>query len=152
MNLPANGFLLTRLHFYSLPLPLSEADLNSWRSRFDSRIFSAFTSKVAVLHDAKIRLAVALRTTREMIGVLLLGPPSAGRGVQRCCAIRSSPLCGSARADAGKQPPHQPCRRAGKATPGIWLLLSKYRSVYFPKHIQSLPLATWLRSLFPRVA
>ncbi len=74
MGLPADGFLLRRLESYSQPLPLTEADLSSWL-RWAAAHKPEYSAELSALEAARIRLAVALRTTRESIGVLLLGEP-----------------------------------------------------------------------------
>ncbi len=72
-----DGFLFRRLRFYSLPLPLSQADYVSWL-RWAAEHRPEYVAELSALQHAEIRLAVALRTTRENIGLLLLGPPRDG--------------------------------------------------------------------------
>jgi len=71
----ADGFLITRLRAYPLPLPFAPNELNAladWAAvhrleRLD---------EIRVLAAAGIRLAVPLRTRSEILGVLLLGERS----------------------------------------------------------------------------
>jgi predicted permease len=74
-SIPKRGLLLNRLRFYAAPLPISTGDLDAWNqwaalNRPDS------VAEVEALRAADVRLAVPLRTTKEVLGVLLLGPPS----------------------------------------------------------------------------
>jgi len=72
-----NGFLMRRLQSYSLPLPLAEADYESWL-RWAAEQRPSYTAELQWLRQAKVRLAVALRTTKEAIGLLLLGTSARG--------------------------------------------------------------------------
>ena len=72
-----DGFLVRRLRFYSLPLPLAEADYTSWL-RWATEHRPEYVAELTALQQSQIRLAVALRTTKENIGLLLLGPPRDG--------------------------------------------------------------------------
>lgn len=75
-SLPAPGFLSNRLRFYSLPLPISEADLKTWLIwAIDNKPEHA--SEIQILADTKTRIAVPLKTKSEILGLLLLGPPLA---------------------------------------------------------------------------
>ena len=75
--LPAQGFLLSRLKSYGLPLPLSADDIDAWlRWARESKL--EYVAEAEALQNAGARLAVPLRAKNEIIGVLLLGPP-AGR-------------------------------------------------------------------------
>jgi predicted permease len=77
--LPADGFLVNRLQFYSYPLPFSSDDLESWR-RWARERSPEYADEIQSLLDAGVRMAVPLRAKNEMIGVLLLGAPSSGAG------------------------------------------------------------------------
>lgn len=71
--LPADGFLLNRLKAHTFPLTLGELDpLLQWaREHKPERV-----AEIETLKHLDVRLAVALRTKNEILGVLLLGPPS----------------------------------------------------------------------------
>jgi predicted permease len=73
MELTTDGFLLRRLQAYSLPLPFTEADLASWQN-WAVEHKPDQSAEIANLKQAHIRLAVVLRTAKEMTGLLLLGP------------------------------------------------------------------------------
>ncbi|HEX4168498.1 MAG TPA: ADOP family duplicated permease [Bryobacteraceae bacterium] len=91
-EVPPHGFLVRRLHSYSLPLPLTENDLVSWK-RWAAEYKPQVFPELQALDEAKVRLAIALRTTKETIGLLLLGPTvngeeysAATRRALRVCA------------------------------------------------------------------
>ena len=75
--IPPNGVLLNRLRAYDAPLPVDAGDLEVWR-RWASEARPERLAEIATLESTGMRLAVALRTNREVLGVLLLGAP-AGR-------------------------------------------------------------------------
>ena len=69
---PADGFLITRLRAYPLPLPFAPKELNAvadWAAAHRPDRFD----EIRALAAAGIRLAVPLRTRSEILGVLLLG-------------------------------------------------------------------------------
>ena len=72
-ELSSDGFLLRRLQAYSLPLPFTEADLASWRN-WAIVHKPEQAAEIALLERVNVRLAVVLRTVKEMTGLLLLGP------------------------------------------------------------------------------
>jgi predicted permease len=78
IDLPGDGFLLGRLRSYSQPLPITEGDLQSWQ-RWAAEHKPLYEAEFAALIEANVRLAVALRTSKEMIGLLLLGPSVDGK-------------------------------------------------------------------------
>ncbi len=92
IELATRGFLLPRLQSYSQPLPLTESDLASWRNwAVDYK--PEQSAELALLKQARIRLAVALKTAEETTGLLLLGPrfdnsdySQAARQALRACA------------------------------------------------------------------
>jgi len=99
----ADGFLITRLRAYPLPLPFAPnelAALAEWavahrRDRVE---------EIRALAAAGVRLAVPLRTRREILGVLLLGerPQRAGfsaheKQVLRACADQFALMIENAR-------------------------------------------------------
>ncbi|MDQ2842635.1 MAG: ADOP family duplicated permease [Acidobacteriota bacterium] len=97
------GFLARRLRFYSLPLPLSAADYVSWL-RWAAEHRPEYVAELTALQAAKIRLAVALRTAKENIGLLLLGPPrnadeynASARRALRTCADQLALMLENAR-------------------------------------------------------
>jgi predicted permease len=71
--IPRNGLLLNRLRFYSAALPISDDDLEAW-SRWTTQHRPESAAEIEVLRAAQVRLVVPLRTSREVLGVLLLGP------------------------------------------------------------------------------
>src|SRR5262249_36481553 len=73
--LPAHGFLLHRLEHYAAALPLGAGDLETV-ARYAEAHAPALVAEVGTLTATRARLAVALRTSREVLGVLLLGPPA----------------------------------------------------------------------------
>jgi serine phosphatase RsbU (regulator of sigma subunit) len=73
--IPAQGFLLNRLKFYDFALPLSSGDFETWL-RWAAEHRPQHLAEIESLRDAGARIAVALRTRTEMLGVLLLGPPA----------------------------------------------------------------------------
>ena len=86
----ADGFLITRLRAYPLPLPFAPnelAALAEWAAAHrPDRL-----DEIRALAAAGIRLAVPLRTRSEILGVLLLGErpqraPASARTRNRCCA------------------------------------------------------------------
>jgi len=99
---PADGFLITRLRAYPLPLPFAPNELGAlveWaaahrRERVD---------EIRALAGADVRLAVALRTRSEILGVLLLGKGQRAsfsaheRRVLRACADQFALMIENAR-------------------------------------------------------
>src|SRR6185295_11832240 len=77
VSLPRRGLLLGRLRFHSMPLPISESDLEVW-NRWAGEYRPEHLPEIETLRQAGARLAVPLRTRKEILGVLLLGAP-AGR-------------------------------------------------------------------------
>jgi serine phosphatase RsbU (regulator of sigma subunit) len=73
--LPGDGFLITRLRAYPLPMPFAPNDLASltdWAAAYrPDRL-----DEIRALAAAGVRLAVPLRTRSEILGVLLLGERS----------------------------------------------------------------------------
>ncbi|HEX4769681.1 MAG TPA: ADOP family duplicated permease [Bryobacteraceae bacterium] len=66
------GFLLKRMRFYPLALPIAEDDypvLRTWAATQRPE----YTQELEDLEQRGVRLAVGLRTHREILGVLLLG-------------------------------------------------------------------------------
>jgi predicted permease len=71
----ADGFLITRLHAYPLPLPFAPNELNAladWAAAHRPERLD----EIRALAAAGVRLAVPLRTRSEILGVLLLGERS----------------------------------------------------------------------------
>jgi putative ABC transport system permease protein len=86
---PADGFLITRLLAYPLPLPFAPNELDAvaeWAAvhrpdRLD---------EIRALAAAGVRLAVPLRTRSEILGVLLLGEPFDSRALAQGRRQRAS--------------------------------------------------------------
>ena len=85
----ADGFLITRLRAYPLPLPFAPNELNAlaeWAAVHRPERLD----EIRALAAADVRLAVPLRTRSEILGVLLLGEGAARRASartrNRCCA------------------------------------------------------------------
>jgi predicted permease len=73
-SIPRHGLLLNRLRFYSAPLPISSGDLDAW-NRWAVQNKPEAAVEIAALRAADVRLAVPLRTSKEVLGLLLLAPP-----------------------------------------------------------------------------
>src|SRR5262245_8376158 len=70
--IPADGFLITRLRAYPQPLPFAPRELSAlaeWAAAHRPNRLDEIRS----LDAAGVRLAIPLRTRREVLGVLLLG-------------------------------------------------------------------------------
>jgi predicted permease len=74
LSIPARGVLLNRLTHYRHPLPLTAGELQAWVT-WATEFRPEHVIEVERLRDAGVRMAVALRTRVEIVGVLLLGPP-----------------------------------------------------------------------------
>jgi putative ABC transport system permease protein len=72
--IPTRGVLLNRLTHYPHPLPLTAGELQAWLT-WAREFRPEHTAEVERLADASVRMAVALRTRRGIVGVLLLGAP-----------------------------------------------------------------------------
>jgi serine phosphatase RsbU (regulator of sigma subunit) len=77
-TLPAPGFLGGRLSYYSHPVPISSADLESWQ-RWASEHAPEHTAEIETLAGLEARMAVALKARSEIAGLLILGPPAGRR-------------------------------------------------------------------------
>ncbi|HJZ96579.1 MAG TPA: SpoIIE family protein phosphatase, partial [Candidatus Solibacter sp.] len=77
--IPKGGVLASRLRFFNAPLPVSEGDLDAW-ARWAEQNRPEAASEIAALRAADVRLAAPLRTSKEVLGVLLLGPASKEEG------------------------------------------------------------------------
>ncbi|HET7217009.1 MAG TPA: ADOP family duplicated permease [Vicinamibacterales bacterium] len=73
--LPADGFIVRRLRFYSYPLPITAADLDGWL-RWATAGGSPHAVEIAALKEHHVALVIALRTRDEIPGLLVLGPPA----------------------------------------------------------------------------
>ena len=73
LSLPANGVLVSRLARYRHPLPLAHGDYESWL-RWARESKPAHVAEIERLRASNVRMAMALRTTREIVAVLLAGP------------------------------------------------------------------------------
>jgi putative ABC transport system permease protein len=73
-SIPSNGFLINRLKFYRAALAFTPGDLESslrWAAEQKPR----HVAEIEMLRERDIRLAIALRTKNEILGLLLFGPP-----------------------------------------------------------------------------
>jgi predicted permease len=77
-SVPAQGFLLNRLRSYTLPLPLTPGDFETWL-RWAQENRPEHLAEIQTLQNTGARIAVALRARNEILGVLLLGPLIGGR-------------------------------------------------------------------------
>ena len=76
---PANGVLVGRLRHYPHPLPLGAGDLDVWR-RWAKEVRPEHLAEIEQLTGSGARMAVPLRTSHELVGILLLGPPEGREG------------------------------------------------------------------------
>jgi predicted permease len=76
-SIPSNGLLLNRLKSYSATLPVTVDDLETWH-RWAKEYQPRHLPEIGLLEKTGVRLAVALRTNREVLGVLLMGAPVKG--------------------------------------------------------------------------
>jgi serine phosphatase RsbU (regulator of sigma subunit) len=100
---PVDGFLITRLRSYPLPLPFAPSelrDLADWAAAHRPERLD----EIRALAAAGVRLAVPLRTRNEILGVLLLGerPQRAGfsaheKQLLRACADQFALMIENAR-------------------------------------------------------
>ena len=74
LEVPARGVLVNRLTAYRHPLPIAAGELDAWLE-WASEARPEHREEIAQLLSAGVRMAVALRTRREIVGVLLLGEP-----------------------------------------------------------------------------
>jgi sigma-B regulation protein RsbU (phosphoserine phosphatase) len=101
-DVPANGFLVSRLATYPMPLPFEPAELESlaaWAAT--SRQERLEEIRQLAQHD--VRMAVPLRTRTEIMGLLLMGPArdhgygTVERQVLRSCADQFALMVENAR-------------------------------------------------------
>ena len=99
----ADGFLITRLRAYPLPLPFAPNDWDAFAD-WAAAHRPARLDEIRALAAAGVRLAVPLRTRSEILGVLLLGerPQRAGfsaheKQVLRACADQFALMIENAR-------------------------------------------------------
>jgi predicted permease len=102
-SIPANGFLLARLRSYGSPLSFSPADLNT-SLRWAAEQKPDQAEEITTLANMRLTLAAALRLRDEVLGVLLVGPPTgreeysvAERGLLRRYAEQFSLMAENAR-------------------------------------------------------
>ncbi len=77
--IPARGVLVNRLTHYRHPLPLTPGDFEAWL-RWALEFRPEHVPEIERLRDTGARIAVALRTKHEIVGVLLLGPSHGREG------------------------------------------------------------------------
>lgn len=80
-GLPAKGVLASRLGSLSLPLPLHDADYAAWL-RWAEENRPAHVEELRALREAGVRLAMGLRTRKELVGVVLTGGTVDGSAFQ----------------------------------------------------------------------
>jgi hypothetical protein len=92
LTLPADGFLLNRLRGSEYPLALEAGEIDALR-QWASAHRPGRVAEFEALKAAGVRLALALRTKQDVLGVLVLGAPvgraeydRAERDVLRACA------------------------------------------------------------------
>jgi serine phosphatase RsbU (regulator of sigma subunit) len=102
LAIPEDGLLINRLRFYRHALPLGPADVELWRQWTAGRPPRA--AEVEVLASIGARLAAALRAGPDILGILVLGPPSnrpsygdADRHLVRHCADQLTLMIENAR-------------------------------------------------------
>jgi predicted permease len=102
-SIPRDGLLSNRLRAYGAPLPITAGDLDTAR-RWAEESKPEHLAEIATLEATGARLAVALRTNKEVLGVLLVGPPTgreqysrAEKRVLRGCADQFALLVENAR-------------------------------------------------------
>jgi predicted permease len=71
--IPADGVLVRRLGRYPHPLPLTPDDFEVW-ARWAREIRPQYVDEIEQLAQSRARMAVPLRTSHELVGILLLGP------------------------------------------------------------------------------
>ena len=72
--IPASGMLINRLTHYPHPLPLTPGDVQAWR-QWAREFRPQHLAEIETLDGAGARIAVPLRTSHELVGVLLLASP-----------------------------------------------------------------------------
>src|SRR5262249_59342969 len=100
--LPA-GFLLNRLRANAFALPLTSEDLDALK-RWAEEHKPEWLREIETLKNAGVRLAVALRTSKDVLGMLLLGQPvdraaygTAEQTVLNACAAQFALMIENAR-------------------------------------------------------
>lgn len=78
LTLNADGFLAKRLRFYHWPLPLTNADYETWTKWAETQR-PAYVSELQALQAAGAHIAAALRTRREILGIVVLGAKEDGK-------------------------------------------------------------------------
>jgi serine phosphatase RsbU (regulator of sigma subunit) len=73
--IPATGILINRLTHYPHPLPITPGDVHAWR-KWATELRPQHLPEIDTLGAAGVRIAVPLRTSNELVGVLLLGSPA----------------------------------------------------------------------------
>src|SRR5262249_32714882 len=74
-TLPANGVLIHRLRFCAQPLAIAGDDYTTWL-QWANETELQYAEEIESLHTLRTRVAIALRGKDDIVGVLLLGPPS----------------------------------------------------------------------------
>jgi putative ABC transport system permease protein len=76
-SIPAGGLLLSRLQSYGAPLPITGEDLDTWH-HWAVEFAPSRLAEIESLSKAGAALVASLRTSRDIIGLLLLGRPVKG--------------------------------------------------------------------------
>jgi predicted permease len=89
--IPAGGFLVNRLRFHRFPLPFGGGDLEAcaaWAAEHEPK----HVPEIDALRAIGARVAVPLRTKRDVEGILLLGPLTSGSayGAAETQALRAT--------------------------------------------------------------
>lgn len=82
-ELPFHGFLIRRLQHRSAPLPLEGADFEALL-RWVTEHKPQHVEEATTLKDLGIRVAVPLRTHKDLLGAVLLGGPADARTLGNC--------------------------------------------------------------------
>jgi sigma-B regulation protein RsbU (phosphoserine phosphatase) len=76
ISIPAQGILLNLLRHYPYPLALSQGYFDTWL-RWARESKPEHLAEIEALAATGVQVVVPLRTKNEVVGVLLLGPPTA---------------------------------------------------------------------------
>jgi predicted permease len=73
-TIPAGGVLVNRLTHFRHPLPLVPGDFKTWR-RWAQELRPEHLPEIETLEGAGVCVAIPLRISRELVGVMLVGAP-----------------------------------------------------------------------------
>lgn len=74
LTIPSAGFLANRLKHFPRPLGLAASDYGAWL-RWAADFKPEHVPELEALRDAGARMAVPLRTKKDVVGILILGAP-----------------------------------------------------------------------------